>query len=330
MNLHTATALLPAWADSHDAHALPARQMQLPSSPTGLAYALHWTEAALSGVLRRHRLRPTRAARYTAEVRPPLLLRERLDKLLDLRPGPADPLLYVHGAVQMLRMQVLADLGVNLGHVRLLRHRCRPQPLAQPAIDAANDQPAAGEQVSCRLLRTVRVSPTEVLLLLETRLAAAGDRGAVVVEDALLVDGLEVAYAVQAGDDDLLRRSVSRMRRRQPELMADGAGVQRRQLYVAPDVGSRFGRLAGERSPVHRWLPAARLAGWKRTQVQPMYLRHLVTREMDEWGADGRTLQIVFTRAVALGQTLTLLRRESLFELIDERGRLVAFGKAGA
>ena len=59
-----------------------------------------------------------------------------------------------------------------------------------------------------------------------------------------------------------------------------------------------------------------------------MYLRNLVTRELAEWGVGQSELQLSFIRKSCLGQTLRLLRKDSAFELLDERGRLVAFGSA--
>lgn len=66
----------------------------------------------------------------------------------------------------------------------------------------------------------------------------------------------------------------------------------------------------------------------RRPAVAPMYLRHLVTRELAEWGLDSSSLQMVFIGRAAAGQMLRLLMQGRSFELIDERGRLVAFGKA--
>jgi hypothetical protein len=58
-----------------------------------------------------------------------------------------------------------------------------------------------------------------------------------------------------------------------------------------------------------------------------MLLRHLVARELAEWEVDPGRLQISFLAGVAPGQMLQLLLQGRSLELVDRRGRLVAFGR---
>ena len=53
-----------------------------------------------------------------------------------------------------------------------------------------------------------------------------------------------------------------------------------------------------------------------------------VVRELAEWGLDLRELQIVFAARARIGQTLRLMEFGGRFELFDEAGRLVAYGRA--
>lgn len=320
-----AAALQSPWADSTATDRLPTTQMMnLPSVDAGLRYALRWWADTLPGLLRRHCLLPSRARRYGARFDSSAALREGYAELFDLRHGPRGvdyPFVYAHGANTLLQARVLADLGVNRRHVLHLRHRTRLP------LGAAAYLSAAGQRLDCGLQRVVRVSPTEVLVLLQTRIMDDSDDLLALVEDGFLVRGLQVAYAVQADEDDLLRRAVSRMRRRVVEIDAGADDVRMRQLYIATDAGRRFGRVAGERSPMHAHRLGARLLGQRRPSVQSQYLRNLVVRELAEWGVDQDHLQITFTSPAWLGQTLHLLLQGSAFELVDERNRLLAFGK---
>lgn len=305
----------------------PVHWLRLRGAGHGLHHRLVRWGALLSAHWRPHRLRPEATGHYASRCEPSAGLRERFAQLFDLRVGQEDgpdyPFLYAQGVIDLLQARVLADLGVNARHVRMLRHRTRL--LTADAADLA----AGSQDVDCRLARVVRVGPTEVVALIETCIADAGGRALAQLEDVYAVRDLQVAYAVQAAEDDLLRRAVSRMRRHGREIDAAADGVRQRHLFVACDAGRRFAALGGGPAA----LPRAARAGtpwWRarRAAVAPMYLRHLVARELAEWSLDQSGLQIVFTGRAAPGQTLRLLLQGRSFELVDERGRLVAFGKA--
>lgn len=320
----TSATLSTAWSAPHDQ---VLRMLTLPGSAAGVPHALRWWAHTLPGLLQRHRLEPARAGHYGARFNPNAALRESYAELFDLRHGPGGvgyPFLYAQGVNTLLQTRVLADLGVNRRHVRHLRHS------TQLHAGAEAYQGETCQQLDCRLQRVVRIGPTEVLALLQTRIVDSADRLLAQVDDGFVVRELDVAYAVQADEDDRLRRAVSRMRRRQAELDAGAADVRMRQLYIAADAGRRFGRISGERSPAHVHRLGARLWGQRRPHVQSQYLRNLVARELAEWGVDQASLQLTFNRLACLGQTLHLLLQDSRFELVDEHNRLVAFGKACA
>ena len=322
------TASAPDWAWTDLApgpkRAVPARRLALPSADQGLAYACSWWAVMLPAWLQRHQLAPQSAGRYSASFTASPALRERYDDLFDLRhDGQASPypVLQAHCVATLLQARVLADLGVNRRHLTLLRHHTR-LPLGAAHFAASQHQ-----QLDCHLQRLVRVSPTEVLALLRTCIADADGRTVAMVDDVFIVQGLSPSEALQAEDDDDLRRAYSRSRRRLPGIDPASALVRRRQLFIAGDAGRRFARVSGDR----RRLPLPRL-GWRltgrRPVVQDLYLRNLVVRELAEWGVDQDSLQITFTARARPGQTLSLLVEGGVFELVGEDGTLVAYGQA--
>lgn len=287
--------------------------LKLPAPGQDLRLRWGRWRALLPALLRPHDLRPQDCGHYASRCRLDAALRERFAALFDLRQGGASalayPFLYAQGAIDLLQARVLADLGANSRHLRLLRHRT--QVIASDTAALA----AAAQDIDCRLVRVVRVGPREVVALLQTAIADEGGHLLAQLEDAFVVHDLPVARAAQAGADDLLRRAVSRMRRHAREIVPGDAGVQARRLYVAPAVARRFTALAG--GPLrHARGPAA-----------PMLLRHLVARELAEWGVDPCRLQMTFLAGVPPGQTLQLLLQARGFELVDARARLVAFGR---
>lgn len=322
----TTTTLTSSWADTTAADGAPSiRVLDLRSADQGLRYALRWWAQSLPGLLQPHRLRPASAGRYGARFEPSPTLQAAYADLFDLQHGPggvAYPFLYAQSVNTLLQTRVLADLGLNRRRVRHLRHGTR-----FPAGVAAYLE-ADAQQLDCAVQRVVRIGPTEVLVLLQTRVVDQAGALLALLEDGFVAHDLQVAYAVQADEDDTLRRAVSRMRRRQPEIDAGANDVRMRQLYIAADAGRRFGRVSGERSPAHRHRFGAWLWGRRRPQVQSQYLHSLIVREFAEWGSAQDQLQVSFCSPARLGQTLHLLRQGSVFELVDERNRLVAFGKA--
>lgn len=313
------------WGATARAPDAPARELSLPSAERGLSYAFCWWAVMLPAWLQRHQLAPRSAARYGAAFTASPALQQRYDALFDLRPDRAAtpyPVLQAHCVATLLQARVLADLGINRRHLSHLRHQTR-LPLGAAAFAAAGQQ-----RLDCQLQRLVRVSPTEVLALLQTRISDADDRTLALVDDSFVVQGLAPADALRAGEDDGLRRAFSRARRHGPEIDACAAGVRRRQLFIGGDADRRFARVSGDR----RRLPLPRLAlpllTRRRPSVQNLYLRNLVVRELAEWGVRQDSLQITFAARARAGQTLCLLLQDSRFELLDEEGRLVAWGHA--
>ena len=327
MNTAAASTLSAPWPATRLAADEPVRPMTVPSAESGLRYAWRYWSARMASLSSPHRLRPHGGARYSASFELSSSLRERWADLFDERRGPSGvtyPFLCAQSAITLLHSRIFADLGVNVAHVTHLRQGVR---LAPGVPCGALSSPGA-QTVDCALSRMVRIGPTEVLLLVTTRITDG--QGALVadIEDGFLVSRLEVAYAVQAEEDDAVRRAVSRLRRRSPDIDPLAVGVRARQLYLAPSVTRRFGRVAGDRQPAPVLPLPPRLFGLRRPTVQRAYLRNLVVRELSEWGLDLRELQIVFAKRARIGQTLRLMEFGGRFELFDEAGRLVAYGRA--
>lgn len=326
MNPAVASVISTQWPDPQPAAVGLAdpREVTLPGVDARWRFGWQYWSATLRSALGRHRLCADACGRYRANVALPAALRERWAELFDLRRGPEGvdyPFLHALPAITLLQARVFADLQVNTRHVQPLRHGTR---LAVVCREFA----AAGEQqLHCELRRVVRVGPTEVLAILVTRIEDAGGKTLAQVDDSFVVQGLDLACAAQADEDDAVRRSVSRLRRRSPEIDPLDGEVRTRQLYLAPSAIRRFGRVGGDHEPaLSRLLPGALRR--RRPVVQGQYLRHLVVRELAEWGVEPRDLQLVHTARAQVGQTLRLMELRRRFELVDEIGRLVAYGKA--
>ena len=75
---------------------------------------------------------------------------------------------------------------------------------------------------------------------------------------------------------------------------------------------------------------AARLFGQPRPFAQGLALRNLIVTELHRQWQPLHRLQLTFAQPAYLGQDARLVLRGEDFELLDERGALLAFGHAGA
>ncbi len=302
--------------------------LALPGAEQGLRWRLQRWGSLLPALCRPHRMRLGASAHFATRTTPTAELQRRFDELFDLRRPAACrtpyPFLYTQGVIDLLQARIFAALGADRRCLWLLRHRSRVL-VPDPALLGRVVQ-----DIDCSLARAVRVGPGEVLALLNTEIADPGGRVLASVEDAYLVHGLTMADAGQAEEDDLLRRSVSRMRRHTREI-ADGAEARReRMLYCSAATARRFARLAGGSPQSPYPSPGLRDGSgtrYREAPLAPMLLRHLLARELAEWGLDPRRLEIVFVAPAAAGQMLRLRQEGSRFELVDRHDRLLAFGR---
>jgi hypothetical protein len=310
---------------AREPQAAPVQWLALPDPDRRLRLPLQRWRILLPALCRAHRLQVQRCGHYACRIAPSLAQRARVADLCGRRRGePAvasSLLLHAQGVIDLLQARVLADLGVNARHLRLLRHRTRMLASETALLGLAQ------QDIDCCLARVVRVGPTEVVALLQTGIADEGGTLLAQVEDVFVVRELPVAFAVQANEDDLLRRAVSRMRRRTREIDAAAAGVRQCRLGVTAADGRRFAALAGGPLRLPR-RPCADMGWWqlRAAALAPMHLRHRVAQELAAWGLDASSLQMTFVGRAAAGQALQLLQQGRAFELLDARGRLLAFG----
>lgn len=299
--------------------------LSVPSAELGWRHRWHRWAATLPSGLRRHSLLPEEARSYRARFTPTQTMRERFARVFDLRQGAEAidyPVLLSVSVLALLQDRVLADLGVDRRHVRDMRHHIR-LPAGAAALAKAELQ-----ELECQLLRVVRVSPSEAFVLLETRIRDADGLMLAVVEDGFLVSHLHSADTLRATEDDLLRQSIVRTRRRCAEIDSTAPGVRARQLYIADDARRLFRSVAGDsgrRLAADNGNPAR--SGWG-AAMSGTYLRHLVARELAEWGMAAQSLMITFTGSVHQRQMVQLRVCQQDFEVVDAAGELVAFGKA--
>jgi len=272
--------------------------------------------ARLAARVRGHRLQLRRAAHYVAHARAPESLQRQWQALFAIgtrRDGDAPcAWLCTQPAIWQVHARLLGDLGVDLRRVLHLRQQSW-HPHGVAACHQAQDQ-----RLDCRLARSVRLTAASALLVVKTGFTDGAGRLVALVEDSYVVGHLPVADAAQAGDDAVWRRAIVRLRHRPPSLAAGEPGSRSTRLLVEPAAARRFQQIAGALAGATAARPAA---------VQGVHLRSLVACELSRWGIAASRLSITFLARVGPGRELVLVQRDEKFELVDAKGRLVAFGR---
>jgi acyl dehydratase len=328
MRTHPATALAAIALQPSQAINLRqvVRRLELPGADRPLAYAAHYWHATLANLLRPHRLAATTGAAYAAAVSiPPQHHRDWL-RLFKAQPGC--PLLFNQSVGTLLYTRLFHDLGLNFRHLLHVQHGTEH---VAPAEELAN---TPHQQLVCELQGCWRLAAGKALVALRTRIHAAADAGGAllaVVTDRFLIRQVpraDWAALPPLPDHGQLREPLG-LRKRAPEIDVRDRGVLQVDVPLPADQGRRYAAVSGDHNPVHTTPLAARLFGHPRPFVQGLALRNAVMRELHLAGAPLQRMQMTFTSPAFLDQTLRWVLQGSRWELLDEAGRVVAFGTVG-
>jgi acyl dehydratase len=326
----TATLVVPAL---HPRLALHPRQvvkrLDLPGADRPWAYALRYWGATLTNLLRPHRLAAGSRTAYAAGVTITPQHHRQWLRLFQAQPGC--PLLYNQSVGTLLYTQVFHDLGLNFRHLLHVQHGTEHIAHAEELANTPR------QQLVCELQGCWRMAPGRALVALRTRVHASAEAGGALL--AVLTDRFLIRHVPQADwralppMGDIAERGQLReplgLRQRLPEINPRESGVLEVAMNLPADQGQRYAAVSGDHNPVHTTPLLARLFGHPRPFVQGLALRNAVMRELHQLGAPLQRLQITFAAPAFLGQTLRWLLQGRRWELLDEAGRVVAFGTAG-
>lgn len=329
MNTRTQTAATDP--SLPDARAQPAdgrvRRLQLPAVDQRLRYAGHYWTATLRNLLGEHRLHTGRVGRYAAPVRLSEQLLRRWHTLFNAEPVSAPvPFIYCQSVGTLLYTRLFGDLGFNFRHLLHLQHATRH--VASPA-DCARSRRL---ELTCSLQGAWCLNGGKALIAVRTEIHRPADEGGALLavqDDRFVIRGLPPTDLAVLGCDLQTLADLQDLRERRPQLDPQAPAAQAVALPLAADLGRRYGRVSGDFNPVHTGSLLARLFGVRRPFLQGLGLRNAVVRELTAWGLPLDQLQISFASPAYLGQTLHLVVQGQRFELVDEAGRVVAFGQAG-
>ena len=99
------------------------------------------------------------------------------------------------------------------------------------------------------------------------------------------------------------------------------------KFYIAQDLGVKFGLLSGDLNIAHIFDYTAKLLGQKKAYIQGLCTMNIIIQLLgDSLPSRLKDMQVFYAKPVYCGQWVYLLANEKSFELIDEKGRVLAFG----
>jgi len=120
---------------------------------------------------------------------------------------------------------------------------------------------------------------------------------------------------------------LSGLRDRQPSL--SGTQVQKGSFYVPENFGVAFGKISGDRNPVHTSSHIAKLFGYPKAFIQGMAtVNFLLKFFVCDCKKVIKQLDITFCNPIFVDQNVQIHfnDNDNEYEVIDSRGKLTAFG----
>ncbi len=106
-----------------------------------------------------------------------------------------------------------------------------------------------------------------------------------------------------------------------------GASIQKASIYIPENFGIAFGRVSGDRNPVHTSSRVAKLFGFPKAFIQGMAtLNFLLKFFTCDCNKQIKQIEITFCNPIFVGQEIHINFNDKDYEIVDSKGKLTAFG----
>ena len=291
-----------------------------PNPSRRLAYAARYYAVALPAVLRPHRLH---LSKMLTSYRSQFYVTESDQRawfdLFGVDPGTGRriPFTYATTAATLTFMHLLGELGVNFKYVRHVR--------SEMDFGAAPFAINPGHRYTylAALSDVFAVGSGRVVLELGSHIFdETGQLCAKHTDYFMATDFKKGQLAPLEGAKNTDKRSrfekVSAYTR---QLCGEPIRVQ-----VGPNMGILYGRLSGDMNIVHTTPLAARLMGFPKPFVQGFCTVNLILSQLVTRGVTVQSMQTTFARPVFVGEDVELFYGTEHFELVERRGKVLAYG----
>lgn len=106
-----------------------------------------------------------------------------------------------------------------------------------------------------------------------------------------------------------------------------GTTIQKGSIYIPDNLGVSFGRVSGDRNPVHTNSRIAMLFGFPKAFIQGMATLNFLLKFFNyDCKKQIKKIEITFCNPIFVGQEIQINFNDNEYEVIDSRGKLTAFG----
>jgi hypothetical protein len=250
---------------------------------------------------------------------------ERVRKWYELYGGCGDEceFTYLTQEFQECMLKVLYELGVNYANILHLSH--------QRYFFARGLVPGQEYILSFQITDIAIMTEGKAIITLDIK--AKDQQGQLAYHSADRIfcrkistrDMEHIRSCTLSREADRDPQEFKGLSRRKAQLAAHHPAVT---AFFAEDLGLRFGLVSGDLNPVHTIKYVAPAFGYEKPFVQGLYVANYVLRHLTVGlGKRLENMAITFCNPVVLGQNITLRYADSQFELLDQTGKLLAFGE---
>lgn len=292
------------------------------------AYQRRYYASAVRNLVKRHRLLVDRQfPRYRTSFAVTTDDQARWFELFDVgEDGQSTPFTYHTSSGTLLLMRIVEDVGVNFRHLMHLRSDVALHPGGRQV------EPDVEYRLEAALADVVELREDRVALVLETRVHAPDDELLQLNREAFVILSIDpdamatLRESSRFGKYDV--NELTGLTEREPKLGADAEAVT---VTIPEDAGVAYGRVSGDLNVVHTTKAAAKMFGHPKPFVQGLYTANHVLHALTRHSPDPvQHLAISFARRAFVGQQVEIRFDDDSFEVLDERGKLIAFGDHGA
>ena len=292
------------------------------------AYQRRYYASAVRNLAKRHRLLVDREfPRYRTTIRINPAEQQQWFELFDAGPRQqATPFSYHSTSGTLLLMQVVEDVGVNFRHLLHLRSEMALHPGGRRiAVDVDHVLEVCLQDI-------VELGDDRVALVVESRVHAPDDALVQLNRDTFVILSIDpdamaaLRESTRFGNDE--PAGLDGVTKRPATL--DPATCSTVRVAVPEDMGLRYGKVSGDLNVVHTTRMAARLFGHPRPFIQGLCTaNHVLCALTGALDHPVQRLTMSFARRVFVGQEIDVRFDDRTVEVLDDDGRLLAFGDYG-
>jgi acyl dehydratase len=291
----------------------------------------HWVLfyiSSLSGLFRKQRLRvPLTKLKKTESFRYSKLKRYRWFKAFKVKDKNSFvPFTYYSPEIVRLIFFMMTKLHLNYKNLLHLRHE-------QEFIAPEKLKFCKYYKVKTELADIIKLRSSTIALTLKTQITTKKDEVLLSAKDLIFVKEVKTAGLSKLEESSVYGnhqdRSLIKLALKRAEIPLEQKPTA--EIRVPKGMGVRYGHVSGDMNFIHTNKAFAKVFGFKDVFIQGMCtVNYLLKSFFADQGLQLKSLIVTFTNPVYEDQIIYLRQTESLFEITNDEGKLLAYGDFSA